>query len=261
MKFTNVLVVLFLSVFVSVFGNSAEDWGPTGHRATGEIAEQYLTKRAKRKIEKLLQGESLAFVSTYADEIKSDRKYNQYKPWHYVNMPFDVKYEDSEKNPKGDLITGINHCIKVLKDKESSVEDKRFFLKMLIHLIGDMHQPLHVGRAEDWGGNKIQVQWHKKGSNLHRVWDEDLLNKWDMSYDELADNAKKLSKNQVKAIQNGTIVDWLHESHKITPKIYASAKKGDKLSYRYSYEWFPVVREQLQKGGIRLAKILNEVFC
>ncbi|MFY7670167.1 S1/P1 nuclease [Tenacibaculum sp. MEBiC06402] len=237
-----------------------DTWGPTGHRATGKIAEKHLSRRAKKKIDELLQGESLAFISTYADEIKSDRNFRKYYSWHYVNMPLDSDYESSEKNPKGDLVTGVNYCIKVLKDEKSSIEDKRFHLKMLVHLIGDLHQPLHIGRKEDKGGNTIQVQWHGKGSNLHRVWDEDMLRKWGMSYIELADNAKDLSKNQIKAIQNGSLLDWVKESHELTKMVYASAENGEKLRYRYSYVHFPIVREQLQKGGLRLAKLLNEIF-
>lgn len=257
-------LVLVTSLFISVttFANDIDVWGPTGHRATGKIAEKHLTKKAKKAIEKLLQGESLAFVSTYADEIKSDReKYGKFYTWHYVNMPFDVTYEASEKNPTGDLITGIKHCVTVLKDKNSSVDDKRFYLKMLVHLIGDLHQPMHVGRKEDKGGNTIQVQWHGRGSNLHRVWDENLIDKWDMSYVELANNEKKLSKEEKEAIQKGSVIDWLHDTHTLTKKIYSSVEVGDKLSYRYSYVYFPVVREQLQKGGLRLAKLLNEIFC
>ncbi|MBS9773677.1 MAG: S1/P1 nuclease [Tenacibaculum sp.] len=257
LKFVFILVMM---ITFTISANSIKDWGNTGHRTIGEIAEKHLSRKAKRKINKLLKGESLAFVSTYMDDIKSDKKYDKYKPWHYVNMPIGMKYENSKKNPKGDLITGINYCVSVLKDKSSSDEEKNFYLKFLIHLIGDMHQPLHVGRAEDWGGNKIQVQWHGVGSNIHRVWDDDMLEKWGMSYVELADNTKDLTKEQIKAIQKGTIVDWLHEIHKITPKVYDSVQKGEKLGYRYSYDFFPTVREQLQIAGIRLAKMLNDIF-
>lgn len=252
-------IVAIIMTSTSVY-SITDTWGPTGHRATGKIAEKHLSRRAKKKIDELLQGESLAFVSTYADEIKSDRNFRKYYSWHYVNMPLDSDYESSEKNPKGDLVTGVNYCIKVLKDEKSSVEDKRFHLKMLVHLIGDLHQPLHIGRKEDKGGNTIQVQWHGRGSNLHRVWDEDMIAKWGMSYIELADNTKDLSKHQVKAIQNGTLLDWVKESHELTKKVYASAENGEKLRYRYSYVHFPIVREQLQKGGLRLAKLLNEIF-
>lgn len=259
-KFLLLTISLFLSI--SLTANNDDVWGPTGHRATGKIAEKHLTKKAQKKITELLQGESLAFVSTYADEIKSDRKkYGKFYTWHYVNMPLDARYEDSKKNPDGDLITGIEECVKVLKDKNSTTEDKRFYLKMLVHLIGDLHQPMHIGQSEDKGGNTIQVQWHGKGSNLHRVWDEDLINKWDMSYIELANNAKHLSKEQIKAIQKGSVIDWMYDTHKLTKKVYNSVEVGENLRYRYSYDYFPVVREQLQKGGLRLAKLLNEIFC
>lgn len=261
MKTKFLIVFAAFLVSVSSIANNEDVWGPTGHRATGKIAEKHLTKKAKKKIEKLLQGESLAFVSTYADEIKSDRKkYGKFYTWHYVNMPLDARYEDTEKNPEGDMVTGIEKCMKVLKNENSSTEDKRFYLKMLVHLVGDLHQPMHIGLKEDLGGNKIQVQWHGKGSNLHRVWDEDLLNKWDMSYIELASNAKDLSKEQIKVIQQGTVVDWLHDTHKITKEVYKSVEVGENLRYRYSYIYFPVVREQLQKGGLRLAKLLNKIY-
>ncbi|TYP97546.1 S1/P1 nuclease [Tenacibaculum adriaticum] len=260
MKFLKLFFILSLLAVFTGF-TTFDVWGPTGHRATGKIAENHLSKRAKRKIDELLQGESLAFVSTHADQIKSDKKYNEFYSWHYVNMPLDGDYETAEKNPQGDLVTGINYCVKVLKDEKSSKEDKRFYLKMLVHLVGDLHQPMHIGQKEDKGGNTIQVQWFKKGTNLHRVWDENMIEEWNMSYLELASNAKDLSKEQIKAIQKGSVLDWVKDTHQITQKVYGSVEVGEDLRYRYSYEYFPVVREQLQKGGLRLAKILNEIFC
>lgn len=254
------LTLLLLTIFTITSYANGPDWGSTGHRAVGEIAEGYLTKKAKRSITKLLEGESLALVSTFGDDIKSDRKYSKYYPWHYVNMPFDLKYEDAEKNPEGDLVVGIEECIKILKDENASKEDKVFHLKMLVHLIGDLHQPMHIGLKEDKGGNDFQVQWFKNGTNLHSVWDSKMINHYNMTYTELASNERELSKLQVAKLQEGTIVDWANDTHEYAKKAYKSAKKGENLRYRYMYDNFHVVRSQIQKGGIRLAKVLNDLF-
>jgi hypothetical protein len=227
---------------------------------TGEIATKHLTKRAKRKIDKLLKGQSLAYVSTFADEIKSDRKYSAFSAWHYVNMGLDENYETAEKNPKGDLVTAIAKCISVLKDPKQKESDKVFYLKMLVHLVGDLHQPMHIGQKEDRGGNRIKVQWFGQGTNLHAVWDTKMIEAWNMSYLELANNAKDLSRSQVKAIEKGSVEDWVNEVHAITKELYSSVKEGENLRYRYSYDHFATVRTQLQKGGIRLAKILNGIY-
>ncbi|MCF6351049.1 MAG: S1/P1 nuclease [Flavobacteriaceae bacterium] len=256
-----ILLILIIAFLTTNYANTKPTWGKTGHRTIGKIAEKHLKKSVKRKIDKLLNGESLAFVSTYADEIKSDKNFNKFYTWHYVNFPFDTDYKDSKKNKKGDLITGIETCLKILKNNSTlHREDKVFYLKMLVHLIGDLHQPLHIGRSEDKGGNAIQVQWFNKGSNLHRVWDTDMIKKWNMSYIELANNTKFLSKKEIKNYQKGSVLDWVYESQSLAKKVYESAETGHKLSYRYSYDHFKTVRMQLQKGGLRLAKLLNEIF-
>ncbi len=257
---TRYLLLLLFINFTYIGFSYTDDWGKTGHRVVGEIAESYLTKKAKKNIAKLLNGQGLAFVSIYGDEIKSDDRYKGYSPWHYVNFSFDKKYGEDTPSEYGDLVQGIKKCIEVLKSSIATKENKEFHLKMLVHLIGDLHQPLHVGRGEDKGGNDIQVRWFKEGSNLHRVWDSDMIDYYGMSYTELSENANKLSSAQVKFIKQGSILDWIQESQNLAKKVYASANVGEKLGYKYMYENFPMVRSQLQKGGIRLAKVLNEIF-
>lgn len=256
------LILSFCFLFsLSTAFASENDWGQTGHRVTGEIAQSYLTKAAKKEISKILNGKSLAFVSTYADEIKSDSKFRKYGPWHYVNLPAGAaKYIIEDANTDGDLLMAIRKSVEVLKDKNAPKEEKEFYLKMLVHFIGDLHQPLHTGRGEDKGGNDIQLRWFGEGSNLHRVWDSDMINSYQMSYSEMAANANDFTKEQRKGIASGTFEDWMYESKALSTKVYASAEVGEKLSYRYMYDWFPVVGEQLQKGGIRLAQVLNDIF-
>jgi hypothetical protein len=263
MKFRIIYLLAFVFISNIAIANSNDpiiDWGNTGHRAVGEIANKHLSKRIKRKIQKLLNGQSLAMVSTYADDIKSDGKYRKYSTWHYVNLNDDETYQTSKKNPKGDLVTGIEKCKQVILDESASREDKIFHLKMLVHLIGDLHQPMHVGRVSDRGGNDFKLKWFYKGSNMHRVWDSDMINSFNMTYTELASNTDPLSKAQIKELQKGSIVDWVNESKGLAQKIYASAKKDENLRYRYMYDHFETVRTQLQKGGVRLAKVLTELF-
>lgn len=257
-------ILSFLIASILVFSTvNAEnpDWGATGHRTVGKIADTYLKGKTKRKISELLDGQSLALVSTFGDDIKSDKRYNEFYTWHYVNMPFGVNYQDSEKNPQGDLVTGIEKCKAVILDENTSKEDKAFYLKLLVHLIGDMHQPMHVGRKEDKGGNTVQVQWFGNGTNLHSVWDSKMIEHYNMTYTELAENSNEISKEQVAFLQQGTIVDWVNDTQTYAVKVYASAKVGDNLRYEYMYLNFETVRSQLQKGGIRLAKVLNELFA
>ena len=252
---------LVATLLFTTFLFASEDWGRTGHRATGEIAEEYLSKRAKEKIAQLLDGQSLAFVSTYGDDIKSDPKYREYGPWHYVNLEKgETEYTKEKASEDGDLVFGIRKNIAVLKDPNASKEEKAFHLKMLVHFMGDLHQPLHAGRGEDKGGNDIQVRWFGQGSNLHRVWDSEMINDFQMSFTELAESRDDLSKKEIQKIKAGSVLDWMYESKELSNKVYDSVEVGEKLGYEYMYEWFPVVHDQLQKGGIRLAKVLNDIY-
>lgn len=257
----------YLSIFIftavllcSSNGYATKKWGATGHRAVGAIADQYTSNKTKRHLKKILNHQSLALVSTFSDEIKADPRFKEFETWHYVNMSFDEDYESSEKNAKGDLVTGIAYCEKVLKDDNASDADKTFYLKMLIHLVGDLHQPMHIGREEDRGGNDIKVKWQFKDTNLHRVWDSQMLESYNMSYSELAKNAEFMTKKEVRLLQQGSVVDWVNSTQHITKTIYNSVEEGENLHYAYSYKYLELARTQLQVAGIRLAKILNDLF-
>jgi len=257
----NLLIVILVLFFqLPGFANDS-DWGKTGHRATAEIAENHLTTKTKKAIDNLLGGHGLAFVSNYADDIKSDPEYKEFGPWHYVNIdPEAEKYIAKDANDSGDLVQAIKKCVEVLKNKNSSREQKQFYLKMLVHFVGDLHQPFHTGHAEDKGGNDIQVRWFNEGSNIHRVWDSNMINFYQMSYTELALNTEDLSKNQIRAIEKGELLDWVYESRAMAEDLYDGIENGDKLGYSYMYKNMPIVLKQLQKGGIRLAKILNDIY-
>ena len=251
----------FILVFVLIIiANTSFAYGPIGHRAIAKIADSYLTETAKNQIKDLLDGDGIVIVSTFADEIKSDKTYDYTQMWHYVNANDGESYEHSHKNPDGDIITAIYKCVEVLKDSKSSKEEKAFRLKMLVHFIGDLHQPLHTGRSEDLGGNKIKVKWFKKDTNLHRVWDSDMIKSQEMSYSEIAATMKRPPYIDVEKIASGDVISWYNESKELSYVVYDSAKPYENLSYGYSYKYYPIMKERINYAGIRLAKVLNEIF-
>lgn len=254
---------LYLCLIILLFNTSiikADDWGKNGHRAIAQIAESYLSNHARDQIEKLLEGESMAIVSTFADEIRSDSRYNEFNTWHYVNVDFDLSYEEAKKNSEGDIIQGILTCIEKLEDQSTSKEDQVFYLKMIVHLLADMHQPLHLGLEDDRGGNDIKVSWFGKSTNLHRVWDTNMIESYNMSFTEMAFHKYPLTDDEISVYQEGNLMSWFDETRILTQEVYLSAEEGDDLGYTYSYKWMPTVRKQIHKAGIRLAKILNELY-
>lgn len=244
-----------------IYSATTTVWGQTGHRVVGYLAESKLSRKARRRINQILDGESLAFVSTFADEIKSDDAFRKYGPWHYINIPLDATYDPTNRSDQGDLAYGIEQCISVLSDPKASRSDLQFHLKLLVHLIGDLHQPFHIGREEDRGGNDIKISWFSSKSNLHRLWDSNLIDSYSMSYRELGDELlSQSSAKQFEMYAKGTYLDWIEDSHQIVAELYSSVKPDERLAYRYSYDYNPVVFEQLKKGGFRLATLLNQIF-
>lgn len=249
------LIVVTLIIFIATHSFA---WGPTGHRATGLIAEKYLSKKAKKELERILAGQSLAMASTWMDEIRSDSLWNFTADWHWVTIQDGQSYEQSEKNPNGDLIQTIEKIIADLKSKKLSSKEETEQLKMLIHLIGDVHQPLHVGGGNDRGGNDVKVSWFRMDSNLHRVWDSDMIDDTRLSFTELAESLEKPDAVKLAAWQKSNVRDWAAESMMYRKAVY---EIGDgKLGYLYSYNNFHIVRMRLLQAGVRLAGVLNEIY-
>ena len=236
------------------------DWGKTGHRVVGKLAQQYLTTKAQKEIDILLDGASLVSISNYGDEIKSNPKYKAFRPWHYINLPLDESYANTKKNPKGDVVMAIKKCIAKVKDQNEPKNERAFYLKLLVHFIGDLHQPMHLGRKEDRGGNSIRLQWFGKTSNLHRLWDSHLIDSHGMNAAQLLGDLEELSPKLIKEIQNQSLEQWVNESQALAKIIYENTPSNSKLGEEYQSRYLPLLKIQLQRGGLRLAAQLNEIF-
>lgn len=251
-----VLVLSLCAVLPDVFA-----WGQKGHDVTCEIAERHLDRGARKAVKRLLEGKSMVYWSNWLDNASHTDQYAYTKTWHYKNIEAGVEYEDAQLEPKGDVVTAIKRQVQTLKDKTASTESKRLALKMLVHLVGDVHQPMHMGRKADLGGNLHKVIYFGKEKNLHSIWDTDVLEggyKW--SYEEWATEIDRTSKKQRKEICSGSVDDWARETYVVAKEVYHCTPQQAKLSYDYQARWIPVIEQQLLKGGLRLASLLNEIF-
>lgn len=243
----------------------ANAWGVLGHRIVGEIADAYLKPKTRQAIQGILGYETLAMSANWADFIKSDTAYNYLNSWHYVNLPERLSQQDLytylEKYPVPNVYSKISEMIAQLKNPKSKLEQRKFALRMLIHLVGDLHQPMHTARKDDLGGNKVALIWFGERSNLHKVWDEGLIDYQQLSYTEYAKAINHPTTSQMYNWQKSSLKDCVWESYSICNKIYEDIKPEARLSYRYNFDWINTLNEQLLRGGVRLAAILNDIYA
>ena len=240
---------------------SAFGWGQTGHRVVGQIAENHLHAEAAAAVQGILGDESLAMCANWMDHIKSNRAYNHMNPWHYCTIPDGLTYETCDHPEEGDVIGTINQLIVEVQTKTFLIaEDEAMAVKMLAHLVGDLHQPLHVGNGTDKGGNDRKIKWFGEGSNLHRVWDSDLIDHQQLSFTEYVAWVDHATAEEVSEWQSSSVVDWAHESQAIRMGIYPPAE-ATSLGYSYNYDHIATLNKRLLQGGVRLAGILNELYA
>lgn len=240
-------------------------WGLLGHRIVGQIADSYLSAKARRQIRAILGNESLAMCSNWPDFIKSDTAYRYLDPWHYINFKDGLTeqqlHDYLDKDTATDAYTKLNFLIGELKNKSLDQEKKVLYLRLVVHIVGDIHQPMHTGRLEDLGGNRINVLWFNQPTNLHTVWDNRLVEMQELSYTEYAKAINFTTKAQRREWQSQSIRQWLYESYTISRHIYAAIKEpNQKLSYRYNFDYVDTLNDRLLKGGVRLAGVLNAIF-
>ncbi len=247
---------LFLVVLVVYLPMHSSAWGAVGHKLVAKIAFSQLSKAAKDSLAFYLEEITIEEASVWMDEIKSDPANDSLRPLHYININKGDSYNpDSTHNIIGELNTVI---AELAHRNDFTKERIAFDLKVLIHLMGDLHQPLHIGYSTDRGGNDVKVFFSASTSNLHRVWDSNIVEEYVMFESKEWANTAKYSKEELAKIKHLDIIGWMNESRSKLDGAYDF--KGQNISRQYIKSNEPIVEKQLLFGGLRLAKLLREIF-
>ncbi len=254
--------VIALAAVTALAAAPAMAWGANGHRIVGAIAQRELSGRTRATVELLLGPEGLAEASTWPDFMRSAPEPFWQKtasPWHFVTVPAGKTYAEVGAPPEGDAVTALARFAAQVRDRNAPLADRQLALRFIVHIVGDLHQPLHVGNGTDKGGNDVKVTFFKEATNLHAVWDSGLIDQEKLSYSEWSDwLSARLTPQQVIDWGTSDPQVWIGESVAIRDRIYPA--KPD-LSFDYVFQNKPAVEQQLSKAGVRLAAYLNRLFA
>ena len=265
------IIITLLSVTMLLNATNAFAWGAKGHDIVAAIAEQHLTRKAKKNISNLLNGKSIVYYSSWMDNIQNspywEYGYNKTKTWHYANVDKGHTYQTMTQNESGDVVKGLEFLTKEMTDNYDALTDSMRvdYLKMIVHMVGDLHCPMHAGRLSDRGGNGTKVSWFRSETNLHSVWDSKMIDsarKW--SYSEWVEQLDRANRKYRKEIIKGSYEDWFNETVEGAADIYEYVENSSaivpELSYQFVYDFSPLLEEQLMNAGYRLAYVLNTIF-
>jgi hypothetical protein len=253
--------LLLLSALLLV-APPAQAWGPTGHRAIGLMAERYISPRARAGLMDILGTESIAEASTWADFMRSSPEpfwRFQANPWHYVTVPDGTTWEKIGPPPQGDAITALRQFSATVRNPEAPLADRQLALRFIIHIVGDLSQPLHVGNGTDRGGNDVRVTFFGRQTNLHALWDSGIIESELLSHSEWVEWLdRRLTPEQLREWSSPDPLQWVADAQAIRGRLYPEG--GTDLGYAYVFQHLQTLKEQLAKGGLRTAAYLNWLF-
>jgi len=247
--------LLILSFLTLLNPNDSFAWGKKGHGLVAEVAFTYLDTKTQKIVLDYLDGMSIEDAANWMDQIKSDKKYDNMQPYHYVNFEKGAKVVDLHSD---NIISILKVTIAELKNnKDLTKEETKTKILILFHLIGDLHQPLHVGYGTDKGGNGMKIQFNDKKTNLHSLWDSGIIENKSISLENCL-AANTFSKRKIRILKKINVLEWSRESRKLLKPIYEF--EGDTPSEAYINQNVPLIESQILKGGIRLASVLESIF-
>lgn len=286
---TCLLIVSFHPLFTSESTEDSIVWGQNGHRIVAQICYNNLDQNVQKEIDKILGNDYLAQVATWPDFIRSEKNWDFSKPWHFITVNSNTTVQEvidkAAKDPKiNNVYEAIELMTSILKGDQAATElllnlvdsnkatllnnsIKATALAFLVHFIGDVHQPMHVGKNNDFGGNKIHVLFFSEKTNLHSVWDSGMLEKEGLSFTDFSGFIEMHTAPNKSAWQKANMIDWVQESVEIREKIYNTIYDNTdrstglpSMSYQYQHDFIEIVEARLGAAGYRAAKVLNTIY-
>lgn len=251
----NSIIIITISVLSILTPTRSFAWGKKGHNLVAEVAFNYLDENTKKIVLQYLDGMTIQEASTWMDDIKSDHSLDYMKPLHYINAD---KGQNISINNGDNIIGALTKTINELKNYKSlSKEDVKIKICILFHLIGDLHQPLHVGYGEDKGGNTFQINFNGRGTNLHSFYDSGIIEYKGLTLQQCL-KSKSYSKSESTDIGKINIIDWANQSRSYLDTIYNT--DGHKVDEIYIDKNYIIIQDQILKAGIRLSSLLKDIF-
>jgi nuclease S1 len=264
-------------------------WGDLGHRIVAQIGDDELSPPARDRVHALIGARRLAQIANWPDFIRSEPNWKFVDSWHYFDVDdgedLSALLAQAEATPQPDnVVEAIGFFAGILRGDAAKAQLFRDLmaqnkvepldgsldataLAFLVHFVGDVHQPLHVGRTGDRGGNSVAVNWFGEVSNLHAVWDEGLISNQHLGYSEYTDFLEREFKGTETKWRGASPADWAKESMSYRSRVYEIWKRTNAanhmpdLGWDYSHDQIGLVEQRLFQGGVRLAELLNSIFA
>ena len=253
---------LFIStILFTVLSLSNYAFDATGHRTVADIAYHNLSTNAQKQVDDLLGKHGIIYFSVWADDVRNDSTYTYSYNWHFQNLADNMTVQDLQKlweNPTSQgehLFYAIQKMIQRIKKDKNDAEA----LKFLVHFVGDLHQPYHLGRAEDRGGNDIQTKWFNQTIKVHQLWDRELIAHQAYSYLEYSQYLQDKYSKQNTDYKNSTFLQSIIAVYELRKELY-TYDYAKMRYYEYNFKYKDKLDEMLYRGGTQLANILNAIY-
>ena len=295
-------VIIAAVIVLPLMPSGAQAWGPNGHRIVAQIGENHLSPTARAAARDLAGSKSLALMATWPDFIRSNPDWDCVKPWHFLTVNDDETVKEGmdrvarlskhcdkkvfqQLSMPNNVVSAIEYFSDIVRgdaDKATAFAEllekngvkppydsdsiRLTALILVVHFVGDVHQPLHVGRELDRGGNSITTEWFGELTNLHTVWDSELIDKEGLSYSEFATFLEDEFVDQEATNCGENPATWAKESVSYRKQVYDigdarnPAANLSSLSYEYAAAQDALLKQRLYLGGRRLGHLLNSIF-